>query len=314
MILTIVLLAGCSCGSAAGAKDGSDDMSGKADRIVNKTVGARRWFPGNGQELKKIVDGYINSAVVPDVPGRIVGAIAPHAGYIYSGKVAGYTFRALKDNAARYGAPDLVVILGFSHSQSFEGVALLAGDAIKSPLGEADLDVEIGKMLVGRSTRIFFDSLVHEGEHSAENEIPFVQESLPGVKLVVGLIGDHDPLTLKETVSALVDLSKQKKIVVVASTDMLHDADYDLVSKTDRDTLKLLSVLDADGIAKRWSYSQQVFCGIAPVLTVMQFARSLGCAEGDIIHYRNSGDDFPESKGNWVVGYGAAVFSIGAGL
>ena len=113
-------------------------------------------------------------------------------------------------------------------------------------------------------------------------------------------------------VNALVDLSKRKRIVVVASTDLLHHADYDLVKESDSKTLALISALDDEELLNRWDYSNQVCCGLMPVLTVMRYSQALGCKSGTKLYYRNSGDDNPESIGDWVVGYGSVVFSVEA--
>ena len=105
-------------------------------------------------------------------------------------------------------------------------------------------------------------------------------------------------------------LAADREVLVVASTDMLHDEDYDLVSDTDRVTLEKVESMDMDGIISSWDYSRQVFCGVGPVIAVMRFSRSRGCGKGSVMCYRNSGDDFPESRGSWVVGYGSAVFAV----
>ena len=257
-----------------------------------------------------MVTGFIRSAEVPKVEGRIVGAIAPHAGYVYSGKVAGFTFRAIRDNAAANNGPETVVLLGFSHRLGFRGIALMDGDAIETPLGEATLDKEAAGVLMAGRPCFVFNSAPHDGEHSAENEIPFVQVALPKAKLVVALVGDHESKTLQDLTSGLNDLAGKKRILVVASSDMLHDPDYALVTNTDKGTLEKVKSMNPDAVLKAWDYSSQVFCGIAPVLAVMQFSQAQGCKKATLLHYRNSGDDFPESRGQWVVGYGAVVFAV----
>ena len=307
VLLIVCLSVPCVSGFVWAGEEGK--MSRGPERVVRQAFGAGRWFPGDGEELKSMVDGYIEDARVDKVRGRIVGAIAPHAGYVYSGKMAGYTFRAIRDNAADWGSPEVVVVLGFSHRKGFQGVALMDGDTIKTPLGEALLDREAAEIMAAGSPRIFFDYRPHAGEHSAENEIPFVQRALPESKLVIGIIGDHDPRTLDELIRALDTLSKKKKILVVASSDMLHDPDYDLVTKTDKGTLEKMKSMDYAGIRKDWDYSRQILCGIGPVVAVMRFADLKGCKQGTVLEYRNSGDDFPESRGRWVVGYGSAVFA-----
>ncbi len=284
-------------------------MTADTARIVREAMGAGRWFPGSEEELRGAVDGYIEKADSKKVNGRIVSVLAPHAGYQYSGPVAGYTFRAIKDNAAAGHKPDVVVILGFSHRQGFPGVALMDGDAVSTPLGESPLDQDAIKILESSSELIRCNYNPHAGEHSAENEIPFVQAALPDAKLVVAIIGDHDPRTLDELVKAMVKLDELKKTLVVSSTDMLHDANYNLVTETDKATLKLVERMNHAKIQREWNGSRQTFCGVMPVLAAMRYAEKRGCKKGTVLHYRNSGDDYPESRGQWVVGYGAVVFT-----
>jgi len=285
-------------------------MSDTPKETVRRAYGAGRWFPGNPADLRRMVTGYIDSAQVEKTDGRIVAAIAPHAGYVYSGKVAGYTFRSIKENTPVDRRPETVVVLGFSHRRGFSGVAIMDGDKMETPLRRTTLDNEAGEMLSARSRRLFFDHRPHMGEHSAENLIPFVQAVLPDSKLVIGLIGNHDPKTLKDLVSALQELAREKRILVLASTDMLHHSDYDRVTRTDQRTLKKVAALDYATIDRDWKPREQLFCGIGPVLAVMRFAESQGCKEGTVLHYRNSGDDHPESRGQWVVGYSSVVFVV----
>jgi len=285
-------------------------MGKGSEGIVREALGAGRWFPGSERELKAMVEGYMENARAIKVNGRIVAAIAPHAGYVYSGKVAGYAFRAIRDNAEAWGRPDTVVVLGIGHRGGFQGVALMDGDVLRTPLGDAGLDPAGADVMAATSARIYVDYRPHAGEHSAENEVPFVQAALPGVPIIVGLVGDHDARTLDDLVGALNALSAKKTVLVVASSDMLHDPDYNLVTRTDKETLKLVEAMDHAGIRKGWGYSRQTFCGIGPVLAAMRFAQGKGCLEGTVLIYRNSGDDFPESRGRWVVGYGAVVFAV----
>ena len=279
-------------------------------QIVRQAHGAGRWFPADAAELRDMVTRFIDDVKVPEVKGRIVGAIAPHAGYIYSGKVAGHVFRALRDLAGGPDEPETVVVLGFSHRAPLRHTALMDGDAIATPLGETPLDTDALAVLTGAEPRIVADYRAHAGEHSAENEIPFVQAALPSAKLVVGLIGDRDPVAIDGLVRALSALAKQKRILVVASSDMLHDPSYELVRKTDQATLRKVVAMDVTGIQGDWDYGHQTFCGIGPVSTVMKFAQAQGCNRGTLLYYRNSGDDYPESRGEWVVGYGAVIFTV----
>ena len=283
-------------------------MRADGERVVRTAVGAGRWFPGDRASLEANVVSCMGGG--DGVPGgRIVSAIAPHAGYIYSAAIAGRVFGAIAGQAASGDVPDAVVLLGFSHRGAFPGLAVMDGYALETPLGEVRLDADTGAFLAARSERIFHDYLPHRGEHSAENQVPFLQRALPGVPLTIGLMGDHDGETLAAVVSALCALGRQKKLLVVASSDMLHDPDYELVSRTDRETLAMLESMDDAGLADAWSFDRQVLCGIQPVLAALQFAREQGCSRGTVLEYRNSGDDHPESRGDWVVGYGAVILA-----
>ncbi len=292
-----------------GAEKRGDMMSDKENKIW-QVKGAGKWFPGSKDELLKDMREYVDGADVPEIKRRIVSALAPHAGYQYSGKVAGYTFKALKASAEKYGEVDIVVLLGFTHGMRYEGVALLDADIIRTPIGDSVIDKDALRLLTNSSSRIFVDERPHMLEHSAENEIPFVQYALPKAELIVGLLGDHDEETIDELVVALVQLAKEKNIVVVASTDLLHDADYENVTKTDKGTLALIENFKTDKLWNSWSYDRQVCCGISPVIAAMKFAEKCGATAGDLLYYRNSGDDYPESRGNWVVGYGSVVFPV----
>jgi MEMO1 family protein len=305
--VALLLMLGAVCRGEP-AQEESHTMHASADRLVHRTWGQGRWFPAEEGALRAALSAYLDNADVPPIAGRIVSALAPHAGYVYSGPVAGYTFAALRANAGTHPV-ETVVILGFSHRAAFRGFALLDGDAVRSPLGETPLDREAAAFLARSSPHIAFDAAPHRGEHSAENEIPFVQAALPDAKLVVGLFGDHDARTADALLHALAALARQKRLVVLASTDLLHDPDYDRVTHTDRATLERIAALDDAGLAERWTPHAQPCCGLMPVLTAMRFARAQGAQEGTVLHYRNSGDDHPESRGQWVVGYGAVVFA-----
>lgn len=286
------------------------DVMNKSEPVVIKTFGDGRWFPGVSTDLDKMVSGYIDNArIEAKLDAGIVGAVAPHAGFIYSGGVAGHTFRAIKDSAAKFGAPETVIILGFTHRMGFKGVALMDGDEIQSPLGSVPLDRVACKLMCEGSDLIKMDNRPHAGEHSAENELPFVQKALPNAKVVMALSGDHESKTIEELVSALQKVAQQKKILVVASTDLLHDPNYAKVSRTDAKTLESIAKLDEQELLKGWSYDNQLCCGLVPVLAVMRFSKLQGCKNGHVLKYRNSGDDFPESRGSWVVGYGSVVFA-----
>ncbi|MBN2302341.1 MAG: AmmeMemoRadiSam system protein B [Lentisphaerae bacterium] len=284
-------------------------MASNENKLIHEAIGAGKWFPANPSTLRREITDYIDSAHVPTINGKIVAAIAPHAGYMYSGAVAGHTFKAIKNNNNDGGRNKTVVVLGISHRISFPGLALLDGDSFRTPLGLAVMDTQTAKIMASESEQISFAYEPHYGEHSAENQIPFLQIAMPEARIVVGLSGEHSKKTVEEITRVLVHLSEKKDIIVLASSDMLHDSNHSLVTTTDKETLTAVETIDHELIVRKWSPEHQIFCGIGPVVIAMKFAEAVGCRSGIVLQYRNSGDDFPESRGNWVVGYGSAVFA-----
>ncbi len=270
--------------------------------------GAGRWFPSDPGKLSEMVGSFSKNALSERIDGRIVGAMSPHAGYVYSGKVAAFSFRAIRDNLR--DSPELFVVIGPSHRSGFKGVALMEGDRFKTPLGEIFLDRDAADFLVKSSPYVFLRSAPHIGEHSVENQIPFIQTLFPSARLVAAVMGDHSNDTCVSLAEALVELSRKRKIVVIASSDMYHDPSHELVTRRDRATLEQIKNMNIGGLTDNWDASAQNLCGIGPVVTLMGFARLMGAKEGRVLHYRNSGDDFPEGRGKWVVGYCSVVFSV----
>ena len=99
---------------------GKDAMNHKNQQVVRRTQGDGRWFPGDKATLSKMINEYVGAAQVSPIKGRIIGAISPHAGYIYSGAIAGYVFRVIKEQAAKGEAPDTVVILAWNFADEIK--------------------------------------------------------------------------------------------------------------------------------------------------------------------------------------------------
>ena len=277
---------------------------------IRKAVGAGRWFSSSSEELKEQVDNYINFALskIPKIDGKILGCISPHAGFEYSGPTAGYDFAALKRDAEINGQPDTVFVIGFSHSSSFKFAAIMDGKGIKTPICTTEFDIDSIKIMCNGRKNIKCYYKPHYGEHSAENEIPFVQKAFPNSKIVVILVGTHDLDVLKEVGDGLYDVSKQKKIYVVASSDMLHDADHSLVEKVDRETIALTEKMDVKSLLKNWTYENQIYCGITAVIPTMLYCIKQNCKKAITLDLTNSEIVTKKLNSGWVVGYCAVIF------
>lgn len=280
--------------------------------LQRKTVGAGRWFESNGSRLKKEVEGYINAAYdkIPTIEEKVIAGLCPHAGFRYSGPTAGYTLAAMKKSAIKHGNPDVIFIIGFSHSKRFEYAAVMDGASITSPIETTLIDKESIELFMNGKDKIVCDYRPHNGEHSAENELPFVQCAFPGTKVVIVLIGTHNKTVWNQVSEGLKNVSEKKNMFVVASTDMLHDESHDLVEKVDRQTMDLTVKMDIDGLNKKWSYDNQIYCGITAVIPTMQFCKVLGCKKAIELDLTNSEKITGRYNTGWVVGYGSCVFAI----
>ena len=272
--------------------------------------GAGKWFPASEAALRAQIERCIQDAEVPQLSGRLVGAIAPHAGYDFSGAIAGHTFRALADQKAKGPGPETVVILGFPHRFTFPGVALIDARTFNTSLGPTPIDMDGAHLLVDAgNTDIHFANEAHVGEHSAENEIPFTQVATPDAALIVALIGDHEASTRQSLSQALTTLAVEREIVVIASTDLLHDPDFDHVTRSDEQTLATMAGMQDNDLTAKWDPRNQICCGISGVTALIQFCRNMGSRSGTILAYTNSGIAHPESRGDWVVGYGSIAYT-----
>ena len=277
---------------------------------IREAVGAGRWFSSSTEELTKEVDNYINSALskIPKIDGKILGCISPHAGFRYSGPTAGYDFAALKKDAELQGQPDTVFIIGFSHSCHFDYAAIMDGKGIKTPIGTSVIDFDSIKIMCNGRKNIKCSYKPHCGEHSAENELPFVQRTFPNAKVVMILVGTHESDVFREVAEGLYDVSKQKKIYVVASSDMLHNESHSLVEKVDRKTIALTEKMDVQGLLKEWSYDNQIYCGISAVIPTMMYCIKQNCKKAITLDLTNSELVTKRMNSGYVVGYGAVVF------
>ena len=277
---------------------------------IREAVGAGRWFSSSTEDLTKEVDNYINSALskIPKIEGKILGCISPHAGFRFSGPTAGYDFAALKKDAELHGQPNTVFIIGFSHSSHFDYAAVMDGKGIQSPIGTSEIDFDSIKIMCNGRKNIKCWYKPHNGEHSAENELPFVQRAFPKAKVVMILVGTHETDVFKEVADGLYEVSKKKKIYVVASSDMLHNESHSLVEKVDRETIALTEKMDVQGLLKEWSYDNQIYCGITAVIPTMMYCRKQNCKKAITLDLTNSELVTKRMNSGYVVGYGAVVF------
>ncbi len=249
---------------------------------------AGSFYPSDPRQLRAEVELYLGG----DQPasGRPPKAlVAPHAGYVYSGPIAGSAFRALTSGGDRIRR---VVLLGPSHFVPFDGLALPAWTSFRTPLGEIAVDVAARAALADLPAVVTSDR-PHAREHSLEVELPFLQVVLGDFTLVPLAVGDARP----EVVAAALDrLWGGDETLVVVSTDLSHYLDYDSARARDSATSAAIVALDCERIGETDA------CGRHPLRGMLWAARARGLAAHEI-DLRNSGDT--AGGRDRVVGYGA---------
>jgi AmmeMemoRadiSam system protein B/AmmeMemoRadiSam system protein A len=251
-------------------------------------------------ELARRVDAMIAAAGAPAAAAP-VALVAPHAGYRYSGPVAGFAYRAVQGHAY-----DTVVVLGPSHREAFTGLSVYDTTRFDTPLGQIPCDRELIGAVLGKHPNIQYLPAAHRNEHSLEVQIPFLQRALTGFKLVMVVIGGRDPEAELTFVNALAAYAQQKRVLVVASSDLSHYHGYDEANRLDTVALRSIVALDELALEKDIRGERCEACGILPVLTVMAYARRMGATRGVLLKQANSGDTAgPKDQ---VVGYAAVAF------
>lgn len=284
-----------------------------AKERIRKPAVAGSFYPKNREELKKTVDAYMLNVKQKQITGRILGLISPHAGYIYSGQVAAYSYRKVKDR--NY---DTVIIVGPSHRVYLRGASVGKWDAYATPLGNVTVNKEIVKDLLSIGEPFHFVKEAHMREHSVETQLPFLQRVLKNFDIVPIVMGIPSLTDCERISKALSEAVGERNVLFVASSDMSHFPDYVNANKVDRKTLSLIEKFDpelvfnseAESLAKGIPNLSTTLCGLSSVVTVMMTVKHLGGDEVKILYYANSGDVAIRGRQEKrrVVGYGAVAF------
>jgi AmmeMemoRadiSam system protein B len=261
---------------------------------------AGTWYEGNARALAHSVDEYLNKARLPELAGEPVAVIAPHAGHRYSGPVAGYAFAALRGLS-----PDLVAVISPFHSLARYPLLTTAHDAYGTPLGNLEVDkAALSELTLHLDTPI--TPVLADREHSLEIELPFLQRALTGdFKLLPIMIHAQEATVARKLGMALAQVLRDRKTVLVASTDLSHFHDQLTAERFDREMLRRFESFDPESIFEAEQTGKGFACGYAAVAAVLWAARELGGTKVKILYHATSGDAAGDYSS--VVGYGAAV-------
>ena len=265
---------------------------------------AGTWYEGNPRALAHAVDQYLEQAELPELPGKVVAVIAPHAGHIYSGPVAGYAFAAVRGEK-----PDLVAVLSPMHQPYYEPLLTTAHAAYSTPLGQIPVDKETVADLDARLMAVLGHGLTpvaYDQEHSLEIELPFLQRSLAGdFKLLPVMVRAQSPKVSRQLGEALAETLRGRNALLVASTDLSHFYTQKEALSFDTEMLRQIESFSPEEVFKAEQEDKGYACGLGALAAVLWAAKGLGADTIKVLRHATSGDVTGDYSR--VVGYGAAV-------
>jgi len=265
---------------------------------------AGRWYPGNPQRLAESVDAYMANAKLPPIEGRIVAVIAPHAGHVYSGPVAGYAFAALQG----YN-PQIVAVISPMHHPYPQAILTTSHQAYQTPLGVVPVDKAKLKILDSFLVETLgypISRVAHDMEHSLEIELPFLQRALPaGFSLLPIMVREVNPRVVHGLGLALAKTLAGENAMMVASSDLSHFYPHNIANQLDHEMLIRMESFDPDSILIAEEEGKGFACGRSAMAAVLWAARELGADQVKVLNYATSGDISGDLS--QVVGYASAV-------
>lgn len=277
---------------------------------MRPSVVAGTFYPGSEEKLRDMLDSFFsNIGGLPD-PGepQSVGGLSPHAGYIYSGEVAAYTFAEFRKHL-----PETFVVLGPNHTGAGSGVAVMTSGSWKTPFGEIEIDNKLAQTIFDLCDIMDDDATAHAQEHSIEVQLPFIQY-IGGKTFVPISMAMQDQDTSAEVGEALAEAAKDKKVGIVASSDLTHfgagygflptrETPLQWMEKVDGQILEGIEAMSREKVYK--TARNTTACGYGCIAAMITACEKLGLTEANILEYRTSYDVSHDTS--FVVGYGAAV-------
>jgi AmmeMemoRadiSam system protein B/AmmeMemoRadiSam system protein A len=324
-VLVMLLLATVACGGTPSVEPtATSGIEAQAPLVaapmldpadVHRAEGAGRWYPSAEAELWASVNTYVSQAQVEQSPGKLVAVIVPHAGYIYSGAVAGHAYRAMQQAGC---ADYTLAVIGDTHTGNGSAqIAVWPVGAFETPLGMLRVDEAVAQALVAADERIEFDRTAFQAEHPVENQLPFIQVVCPGARIVPVVIREPSLENAQILANGLVAALREgeRPAMIVASTDLSHYHPYEEARRMDEVALQAIVSLEPQAVIESPRRCAELglgggdpvtMCSQGAVMTALVAARQMGADRGIVLHYATSGDT-PIGERSQVVGYGAVA-------
>lgn len=264
---------------------------------VRRPAVAGSFYNANPDELARDVRALLHSDRTPE---PAFGAIVPHAGYVYSGPVAGAVY-------AQMAIPRTAVILCPNHTGLGAPAALEPSDMWRTPLGDVPVDRRLAGRLLKLAPSLTEDFAAHAREHSLEVQLPFLQMRRPDVALVAVCLGAPDLALCREVGRALATLVAEEKEppLLLASSDMNHYESREVGRAKDEKALSRIEAVDAEGLFRTVIEENITMCGFLPATALLFAAREAGVSAARVVARRDSGDETGDLSS--VVGYAGVV-------
>jgi AmmeMemoRadiSam system protein B/AmmeMemoRadiSam system protein A len=268
--------------------------------MIREPVVAGQFYPGPPDKLKEMIAGMVDEKAAKE---EVIGLISPHAGYIYSGPVAGATISRIKFK-------DTFIILGPNHTGLGRPFSIMTEGVWRTPLGEVEIDSELGKLILASSSYLEEDRDAHRFEHSIEVQLPFLQYFNKDIKLVPIVLAYAAGTAYKEIGRAIAEAVKKlnRKVVIIASSDMTHYEPQASAQKKDNQAIEAILALDEDELLRRIDELNITMCGYAPAVSLISAAKLLGATVAELVKYQTSGDTTGDYSS--VVGYAGVIIKL----
>ncbi|MEN8135690.1 MAG: AmmeMemoRadiSam system protein B [Thermodesulfobacteriota bacterium] len=262
---------------------------------------AGQFYPADKDALTTLV-----SELMPEIPQaesqHVLAVISPHAGYIYSGGIAGQTF-------SQVNIPEDVIILGPNHHGHGAPLALMNEGTWDMPMGPVSMNPPLAELILKHAPNIVIDNEAHRFEHSLEVQVPFLQSRQAKLKIAPIVVSQISFAECQATGQALAQAINElgRPVLMVASTDMSHYESRQSATVKDHLALDRITALDPQGLYETVLGRGITMCGIMPTTIVLAAAKALGASKAELVRYSDSG----ETSGDLdqVVGYAGLIIS-----
>lgn len=275
-----------------------------SEASIRRPAVAGRFYPADPDTLRDEVRGYL-SPQNGQGSVRALGCIVPHAGYIYSGHVAGAVFASLK-------VPELCIVLCPNHTGVGRPLAIVSEGEWETPLGNVPIETEFADALKFQCPLLEEDSSAHRAEHAAEVELPFLLTRQPKLKFVPVALGAGRLQSLEELGDAMAKVIAgwNKNVLIVASSDMNHYESDAITRVKDQSAIDPILRLDARALYEVVTKGHVSMCGFGPAVAMLTATKKLGATSAELVKYATSGDISGDL--DLVVGYAGMVVSAPA--